>query len=280
MKNVDEMSMSSSIHSSTIIVCKEETRKGKSGKNLVVKAGYSKRHLTDDIEICSLEDRRSVPTYQQLEELRELFKTSPTKYVEKLILTQFGNLPVLGESVGTSYLLPNRFQRFYENCVTFYGEQYRVYFNDLAIEHFARFIKELREKRKQDCLKYAHQMITSGKAHHLKLSISKGFDFNKTTECVFCKNEDQYVRYLDPKNVLYYCIDQDKEGSLDKIDIENMIKVLTMFSEKQSGLSYMEWNKEEAVAFTHNGGSIKLTGRDLNEDDTVFEKMYSLIRKK
>ena len=278
MKNISSLEMSSSIHDSTIIVCKEETRKGKTGVNITIKAAYDSRNITDDIEICTLEDKRKVLSYQELQELMELAKTSPKQYVEKLILTQFGDLPVLGESVGTSYLLPNRFQRFYENCVTFYGEQYQVYFNDLAITHFAEFIKKLREKRKQESLKYAEKMIVSGKAQHLSLTISKGFDFDRTTECVFCKN-DSYVRCLDPKNVLYYYISQDKDGNIDKEDIKNLKQVLMMFSKKKDGLSYMEWTSEEVVAHSHKGGSIKLTGRDLDEGDTVFEKMYSLIRK-
>lgn len=278
MKNIDSMEMSSSIHNNTIIVCKEGTRKGKNGVNITIKASYSQKDLTDDIEVCSLEDKRKALSYHELQELMELAKTSPSKYVEKLILSQFGDLPVLGESEGTSYLLPNRFQRFYDNCVTFYGEQYQVYFTDLAITCFAEFIKKLREKRKQESLKYAEKMIVSGKAQHLKLTISKGFDFDRTTECVFCKN-DSYVRCLDPKNVLYYYISQDKEGNIDKEDIENLKQVLMMFSKQKDGLSYMEWTSEEAVAHSHKGGSIKLTGRDLDKDDSVFEKMYSLIRK-
>lgn len=279
MKNIDSMEMSSSIHNNTIIVCKEETRKGKNGVNITIKASHSQKDLTDDIEVCSLEDKRKALSYHELQELMELAKTSPNKYVEKLILSQFGDLPVLGESEGTSYLLPNRFQRFYDNCVTFYGEQYQVYFTDLAITCFAEFIKKLREKRKQESLKYAEKMIVSGKAHHLNLTISKGFNFDRTTECVFCKNEDKYVRYLDPKNVLYYYISQDKEGNIDKEDIENLKQILMIFSKRKNGLSYMEWTSEEVVAHSHKGGSIKLTGRDLDEDDTVFEKMYSLIRK-
>ena len=171
MKNVDSMEMSSSIHKSTIIVCKEETKKGKTGVGITVKANYN-HSKSDDIEICSFEDRRKPLSYEELSELLELAKTNPSKYVEKLILAQFGDTPVLGESVGTSYLLPNRFQRFYENCVSFYNEDYNVYFTDLAIERFASFIKELREKRKQDSLKYAEQMIVSGKASHLNLHIS------------------------------------------------------------------------------------------------------------
>lgn len=277
MKNISAFEMSSSIHDKTIIVCKEETRKGKTGVNVIIKACYNNTNLNEDIELCSLEDKRSVISCNALAELQELAKTSPRKYVEKLITEQFGTLPVLGENHGTSYLLPNRFQRFYEECIKIYGEAYEVYFTDLAIKYFADFIKSLSEKRKIESLKYAEKMIVSGKAQHLKLNISKGFNFSRINECVFDKNEDGYVRCLDPKNVLYYYTSQDKDGNLDQVDIDNMVEILTMFAKRNGGFRHIEWDHEDAVAHSYKGGSVLLTGHDINKE--AFEKMHVLLKK-
>lgn len=271
MKNIKVGESLNQKLSNIIIVCKEKEKDGKRGTQVTVKMQQHSKPLYVE-EIVAFKERNIINL--DINEMLELSQTNPKLYCEKLILAQFGDSPILEEKKGTNCILPTRFQRFYENAVSFENHDFSVYFTDLSIKYFDDFIKKLSFKRKEDSLNYALEMINKGKVRNLKINLFDGFDFKKYNYCYYDTNEDRFN--LDPKNVLYYTICNDEDGNLDKQDLENIKKILDEFSKYHSGLNRASWNCDEIVAYGKKGGSLLIESH--KKDPELLEQVCKLVK--
>lgn len=275
MKKISTEGIINSKLNNTILVCKEKEIKGIKGVEVSIKVN-KKRELDNDIEICSFEiDTRNINNLD-INEMIKLSKTNPKLYCEKLILSQFGNSPILEENRGTSYIMPNRFQRFYENCISFENKSYQVYFPDLSIKYFSNLINKLSLKRKKDSLKYAKDMINRGKVRNLKLSLFEGFNFKHSNYCYYDKNDEG--RHLNPSHALYYSICLDEDGNFNKQDLENMKEILELFAESYDGLRHARWDSDDLVAYGKSGGSLLIEGH--KKEPYFLDQVCKLTKKK
>lgn len=279
MKNISAQDLMSKPFDNTIVVCKEEIKQGKSGINITLKATPSDSEIIEGIQLCSFKQRRTSPLDQ--EEMLKLAKTNPKLFCEKIILSQFGDSYITSEEKGTNYLLPNRIKRFYDKCVSFGNESYQIYFTDLSILYFSDLIEKLKLKRTDDTLKYCSNLIGSGKAENINFTLLDGFDFRKSNSCSFLGNEERYA-FSKPKNTLHYHIDLDEKGDLNKQDLENMMKIIELFSEKNNGFRHIEYDRTNLVACTNNQGifldsNLSIEGYDKHPE--LLKHILSLKRK-
>lgn len=240
---------------SLIITCKKGQKSGINGTDICLKMLFKK----DSKNLLSIDEKKN---------LMNLFFTSSYNFTNELINLHLGQQLINDVKEGTSYLLPKRYQRFYNKCVRFSTGNFNIYFTDQAINKFKTNIFYLSERSKKDCLKFAKAKLQFKEAQHLGIYLSKELSFCHGRNVSF-NADDEYV--LGPKNAVYYEVDLKEDGTIDIEDINNILELIEIFKNIYGNFEYIKYNKEECLAY--NQGSLKVTGIDL--EPKIFEKVLS-----
>jgi hypothetical protein len=241
-----------------MVRCKDINKGKKKGTEYIVKSHYSN-------EVRFL-------TPKQILAFEELSKRNPKEFISKLIDWHLQNDQILEFYQGSSYLLPNRYRRFYDKCVYVSTEKYELYFNDEAINKCSDIIYKLSERSKMDSYNFVKGKLESREALHMSLTLSDGFDFKKGRWAFYIDENDPV--YLGPKRSVHYVADVVENGQIDEDDLTNILNLTEEFVKIYGKIGYVESNKEELVI--HNKGSLKIEGID--KDKRIMNKVYQLIR--
>ena len=246
--------------SSLIVVCKDEVRRGKIGTNFILKMLFNP-------------DKKSPISEEDKIRLRSLYQKSGGEYTRELIMAYLNNKLITSFKKGTSYLLPSRYQRFYNQCVTFSTDDLDIYFSDNAISKFRKTIFNLSERSKKDSFSFVKGKIMTKEACNLGINITNPTS-NFQGRGVYYSDNDEYG--IGPSKSVYYSIDINSDGIVDPIDVDNILELIELFRIVYGDFRYIKYNDRECVAF--NNGSMKVTGIDL--EPKVFKKTISSLRER
>ena len=261
MKNTSIDDMILKQHSYTILGCKEEI----TGIRVIAKTGSYEQ--TDS----RINDTKNT----NYDEMIELSKINPKLFFEKLILSEFNDDYITSMSSGIEFVLPSKFQFPYKKCISFVSSKYQVYFTDLAIKYFSDLITKLELRRINDSLKYGSDMINAGKVNNLKISLSDGFSFERTSNFSFTSNKNKIY-----PNLLDYKIDKDINGSYNPNDLDNIEKLIDQFVTKNNGVEIISFTDNNLMALTSLSfyGSEGIIIENYRKNPKLLNKIYSLYK--
>lgn len=237
---------------STFIVCKD--KKYKTGTRGLIECKYSFPIESAEYDI-SEEEKKNI---------LNLLKTNPKEAIKLMIEAQLKGEQILSYTKGSSYLLPNRFQRFYNEAISFETEQSEIYFADKSIIRFSDLIEKLKKRNEEDMVKFAICKIESQKARHLAISVG-GSTYHYSKHVFLDDDRDRLS--IGPKDALYYSNNME----LSESDLLSIDKLITVFTQTYGLFEYIKWNKEECVAYNRN--SLRISGIDKNPE--LLEKVLT-----
>ncbi len=258
MKTVENTSFLEREMRSLLVVCKQLDRGNSKLLRIDLKGGF-------------LERESSFPE-EQKQKLLELSHDHPTECVEMLVETRLQGEKLLDFSRGGKTLLPAKFRRFYENCVAFHTNDFDLYFADCAITRFQDTIFRLDRRTIGDSLAYATEMVQSGQVQNMSLALLSGFSYWEGRYCELSLGDKNLS--LLPGNTFYYHVYLNEDGTINPMDVENILKMIDLFATQLGPYEEIRWNQKECVAY--NRGSLKLDGIDKAPE--VLQKVFSYVK--
>lgn len=242
-----------------IIVCKDVQKKTKVGTQIILK-------------MCFDKNGENTLSKETQNDLLSTYQKSASAYTEQLLMAHLDQKKITSYKRGTSYLLPNRFKRFYDKCVCFSAEGLNIYFTDLAISKFQKTIMALSERSKKDSLAFIKGKLESHEAYNLGINISNGLSFCRVRQASFIGSDDCY---LGPKNTVYYEVNLNEDGTIDSGDVNNILELIELYAKVYGNFKYIKYNEEECIAY--NNGSMQIIGTNLLP--SAFEKTMKYMSK-
>ncbi len=247
---------------SAIITCRPEDERGNPKVELSIQYRYSKKAVPSNIP----EERKKG--------LEALFYKNPRKAIDEIIQYRFLDREITGFYEGAaSIILPTKYHQFYTRCTSFETSGYQVYFNDFAIPVFKSTILKLDERSKRDSFQFLKRKIENGDSQHLHLSLSEGYANTRSRMCMQLKNKEKHA--VDPENSLYYYINFREDGTLDEVDLENVLNLIEVFVRTYGRFGMVHTSDKGCVGY--NVGSLKVSGIDKVPE--MYQKVYSLRKR-
>lgn len=235
--------------SSIIVTCRQSIRCGRSG--ILTSINVFPSGEIDEERVSKLTEAHKIGTPEFISKLVEL-------NTQDSILTE--------SSSGSSYLLPEYYQRFYQNAVRFSSEKCNIYFADMAIHQFKKTIYALDEKCRQDSLKFVRAKLESHEVNAMSVSLLSS-DCERSLRVGLEEKTDHTVS-------LVRHIPQDK--AVCPKDIQELLQAIEIFAEVNGMFHQIAVGENNIIAY--NQGNIKITG--LEKAPELKEKVLEIYKRR
>lgn len=204
--------------------------------------------------------------------LLELLNFDKVEFFDEIIDIVLKDSMLISEKSGNSYFLSLN-KKYYNGYISFYTKKYHICFVEEAMKIFNNKINQLKLQRINDNKLYASNLIETGKAKNLCLSVINN-SYGATNGCEY----DDFGSLDDSlTQILNYYISQGN-NSEDNMNIKNILDIIDKFVLKYGPIEDIKYHDNQLLASNYIHDNFIVVD-DIDKMPEFVKKLESLKKR-